>query len=387
MNPSLPQNRPDRSTPASSRPLAVLVGILIMLIAVALLHPFARRKPAEDPLHGDSEEAAGAMPAALNTMPETARLPFLLQSAQNPSPGLRYAAVDALGSLHGPEVADAIEKAFTDSSSVVRQRAMEVLPQVDTERGLRLLLTGLHDEDDWIRSAAITQIGSRAHRKDSGVDKRAIPMMLTALHDSNPANAFLAAGVLPRLTGQNWKIKSSASEAERQALVTKWETWWQGAKAQFDVPPALADIAPIRPTRSDPAPDFQLRDTEGHTLSLSDQKGRVTLLNFWGTWCPPCQKELPDLIKLNETYRGQPFDIVGVALGEDSSASLKTWCQEHGVTYRQAMAQPDMLAAYGDIHEVPVSVLLDRAGRIRYRWEGERDFETFHAAVERLLRE
>src|SRR5262249_27356219 len=149
-----------------------------------------------------------------------------------------------------------------------------------------------------------------------------------------------------------------------------------------------ADVPPIRPARSDPAPSFDLPDVEGRPVRLADQRGRLTLLNFWGTWCPPCQQEIPDLVRMDATYRAKGLDIVGIALSEkDGAAGLKRWCAAHGVTYRQALATHAVQEAFGDIHEVPVSVLIDAQGRIRYRWEGERDYATFQAAVERLLQE
>ena len=82
------------------------------------------------------------------------------------------------------------------------------------------------------------------------------------------------------------------------------------------------------------------------------------------------------------------MDIVGVALSEKSAASLQglvqgTWRHLTGRRWRPNQVQ----RAYGNIEEVPVSVLIDRRGRIRYRWDSERDFATFRAAVGRLLRE
>jgi len=97
--------------------------------------------------------------------------------------------------------------------------------------------------------------------------------------------------------------------------------------------------------------------------------------------------EIPDLAALDQTYRSRGLDIVGVALSEDSAEGLQQWCRAHNVFYRQALSTDAIQKSFGDIHEVPVSVLIDKQGQIRYRWEGERDLATFRAAVERLLQE
>jgi peroxiredoxin len=154
------------------------------------------------------------------------------------------------------------------------------------------------------------------------------------------------------------------------------------------VPPELARPTPLRPVRADPAPDFRLPDVDGREISRSGQRGRITLLNFWGTWCPPCLEEVPDLVKLDAFYKERGVDLIGIALAEkNGAAGLRKWTRMHGMEYRQALADDAVLEAFDDIEEVPVSVLLDGAGQIRYRWDGERDFNTFRAAIDRLLAE
>ncbi|HZO90972.1 MAG TPA: redoxin domain-containing protein [Chthonomonadaceae bacterium] len=360
--------------------------LLFLLMVVATVQYFQRHKPS-NALTGDSEEATAALSDLLEKTPPTRRVPLLLKDVGDPSPGLRYAAVDALGEEHGPAAAEAIERAFTDSSSVVRQRALEVLPKVDPERGFRMLLSGLRDEDSWIREAAVTQL-ALVVRQAPATGKRAVPTLIAALDDPDLVVPTLAMRVLQIVTGHPWRIKHQTPPAQRQAIIRHWQQWWAGERAHWNLPTEFANVAPIRPLRGDPAPDFRLRDTEGGAISLSAQHGKVTLLSFWGTWCPPCQQEVPDLVKLDQTYRQQGLDIIGIALGElEGAEGLRRWCRAHGVGYRQALSSEAVQEAYGDIHEVPVSVLIDRKGAIRYRWEGERDFETFRAAVERLLQE
>ena len=374
----------DRGT--SSLRLRVLLALLCAALAAGSLVSYQRFQRDRPPtltqrLHGDSDEATAALVEVQAGTPPSDRQASLLRLRQDPNPGTRYAAVDALGAGKGPAAADAVEAAFTDSSAEVRERAMEVLPGLDRERGLRLLLRGLRDEDTWVRRAAVSQL--RLFR-----DTRDVPALLARLDDPDPAVANLVMGALRRQSQEPFYASVLAAPAQKRAAAARWRGWWLATgRRRFPPVLALAALGPLRPQRTDPAPDFSLSDLDGRPFRLADQRGRVTLLNFWGSWCPPCQKEIPDLVRLNAAYGGKGLDIIGVALSEKSGATLQFWCQAHGVTYRQVLATEEVQRAYGNIEEVPVSVLIDRRGRIRYRWDGERDFATFRAASVRLLGE
>jgi len=387
MLPSLPRPHtgrfPDRN-PLPLRTRALLALLCAVLGAGGFVlyqrHQRDQPPPLTQRLHGDSDEATAALAEMQTGMAPDGKEVQLLRLSQDSHPGTRYAAVDALGSEHSP-AADAVERAFTDSSAEVRERAMEVLPRLDHERGLRLLLRGLRDEDTWIRRAAGGQLRLFS-------DVRDIPALLAALDDPDSAVANLAMGALRRQAKEPFYASALADPATKRAAAAQWRQWWQEAgRSRFPAAPGLAALKPLRPQRTDPAPDFSLTDLDGKPLRLTDQRGRVTLLNFWGSWCPPCQQEIPDLVRLDAAYRSEGLDIVGVALSEKSAASLQTWCRAHGVAYRQALATEPVQQAYGNVEEVPVSVLIDRRGRIRYRWDGERDFTTFRAAIVRLLQE
>jgi peroxiredoxin len=368
----------------------LLAGLLLVAVALAIRlhwtrHPKAPESQTEK-LHGDFDDSTGAMSDLLSKTPESQRLPLLLKDVQDVSPGLRYAAVDALGEIQTPAAVDAIERSFTDSSSVVRQRAMEVLQKVDRERGLRLLLVGLSDEDEWVREAAITQLVV-FFQQDHKNYQHAVPSLIKALDDPDPVLPLTSMNLLHKLTGQPWHIRHDTSAVDKQKAIQHWKGWWAETRPHWEIPAGYDDIAAICPQRTDPAPAFDVQDLDGNPINLTTQRGKVTLLNFWGTWCPPCQVETPDLVQLDSAYRSRGLDIVGIALGEDGASQLRSWCQAHHVAYRQVLSTDEIQAAYGHIEEVPVSVLLDKQGRIRYRWDGERDFATFSAAVGRLVQE
>jgi peroxiredoxin len=397
---------------AASRPLVLGIVLVTAVLILVVRWAIGRNAAREDALHGDGDEALGALASEMRRMPSTSRLPYLLQSIRDSHPGLRYAAVDALGQYHTPESAAAIEQAFQDSASTVRQRAAETLHTVDRERGFLLLLAASRDEDTWIRQTAVTQLAMRIKSKGEQAgstipgtdnpkpkldtpqrttfvaDRRAVPMLIRALDDADEAVNQQAVGLLHRITGRGAIYRIAGGSVGKQRVIAEWKAWWAASATQYSVSSEFADVQPIRPSRSDPAPDFSLRDIDGRSIRLSTQRGRVTLLNFWGTWCPPCRREVPDIEQVHQKFGASGLDVIGVAVGESNGdAGLRTWCAQNGITYRQALSTPKIQVAYGDIQEVPVSVLIDKQGRIRYRWEGDRDFSTFQAAVTRLLSE
>ena len=388
----------------------ILIAVLLVCAAVFIARQvMGWKSPPRDELHGNVEDAPIAMDIALGKMPANYRLPFLLRSVQDESPGLRYAAVDALGKYDSNASIAAIENAFQDSSSVVRQRAVETLHVVNHERGEALLLSALRDEDSWIREAAITQLnrhpdhvaqrarpaassrsGIERHGESGALvaDRRAVPMLIRALDDDDDVITRQSVALLSHLTDHHAIYKTVQGEQGKRRVLADWKSWWTSHSSQYPAPPALVDARPIRPMRADPAPDFALKDTSGHWLRLAANRGRVTLLNFWGTWCPPCRLELRGLERLHRSYAPRGLDVIGLAVAEkDGAVGLQNWCAQHNVTYRQFLATNEVQEMFGDIHEVPVSVLIDKQSRIRYRWEGERDYGTFQAAVERLLAE
>ncbi len=377
------------ATTTKRRRLPLIGAIIILAIAGAVALRVHARPPIENAIDGDQEDALEALPALLARTPQNDRTALLLKSAQAPHDGLRYAAVDALGKTEGAAATDAIEAAFQDSSAEVRKRALELLPARDPERGFRLQLAALRDEDTWVRQDAISLISVQVGRKNSRVDSRCIPLLVKSLNDPEPTVVSSCANVLRKLSKEPIRISGRDTAAVQHQAIVKWQQWWELHKANYvAVQPEYADPLPRPPTRASDAPAFSLLDIEGGTVSRTTQKGRLTLLNFWGTWCGPCMVELPDLLRVDAAYRDRGVDIIGIAVSEkDGEQGLKRWCADHGVLYRQALATNDFLTSFGHIHEVPVSILIDTNGRIRRRWDGERDFATFSNALENLLKE
>ncbi len=364
--------------------LGLLLLILVVFagaIGVRLLHGKQSRSMVQD----DDGAEQFAMDAKVAQLAPAARLPMLLKALQDPDSNVRTAAIDPLVAMNTREATDAVESAFLDSASTVREAALEALPKMDKERGLRLQLAAFGDDDLWIREAVASHLASDSHH--ASLDNRVLPTLIHALDDSSPVVQTLAMTLLRHRTGKTWHVLSVASPEARQAVILQWKQWWSGAQKSAGIPAEFDSIPARHATRTDPAPDFHLTDTAGNSVTLSHERGKLVLLNFWGTWCPPCKKETPDLIRLDADYHSKGLEVVGVALSEKGGVEgLRQRCAERGIPFHQAIATEEILKAYGNIHEVPITVLIDAQGRIRNRWEGERDYNTFRTAVERTMK-
>ena len=112
--------------------------------------------------------------------------------------------------------------------------------------------------------------------------------------------------------------------------------------------------------------DFALRDLAGKTHSLADWRGKLVLLNFWATWCPPCRHEIPIFITLQKRYAGQGLQIVGISI--DNPEAVARYWQEMGINYPLLLADEStfgLMAAYGNrTGGLPFSVLIRPDGAI-----------------------
>ena len=137
------------------------------------------------------------------------------------------------------------------------------------------------------------------------------------------------------------------------------------------------------------APDFTLPDLEGKQVSLSKYKGKVVLLNFWATWCPPCRLEMPTMEKAYQKYRTKGFEIVAVSIDSGPTSAIKDFLQEFGLNF-QVLLDPQMetLRTFRGF-SLPTSFVIDRRGVIRLREPGYRDWTDPESTklLQRLLAE
>ena len=140
----------------------------------------------------------------------------------------------------------------------------------------------------------------------------------------------------------------------------------------------------IRFVRSpDPAPDFKLTALDGKPLSIAALQGQVVFLNFWATWCGPCRAEIPDLIALQNRYKGR-LQIIGLNV-DDEEADIQKYVDETGINYPVAMTSNDVRVQFGGIPALPTSFVLDTAGRVVQKHVGLWNPAVYETEIRALL--
>jgi thiol-disulfide isomerase/thioredoxin len=132
-----------------------------------------------------------------------------------------------------------------------------------------------------------------------------------------------------------------------------------------------------------PAPPFALTTFDGTSVSLSSLRGKVVLLDFWATYCPPCMEALPELQALHGKYGQRGFAVVGVTV-DDRPALVKKAAARAKVSYPMLRATPEVWNAY-KVNALPALVLVGRDGRIIRRYGGEADRKAMIAEIEKAL--
>jgi thiol-disulfide isomerase/thioredoxin len=121
----------------------------------------------------------------------------------------------------------------------------------------------------------------------------------------------------------------------------------------------------------DPAPlaDFTVTDLNGRTISSADLRGKVVLVNFWATWCPPCRAEIPDLIKLQDKYRDK-LVVLGISEDEVPPDEVKAFVAEQKMNYPVAMTTPALAKIFRGVSALPTTFVIGRDGKLEQRHTG-----------------
>jgi peroxiredoxin len=135
-----------------------------------------------------------------------------------------------------------------------------------------------------------------------------------------------------------------------------------------------------------PAPAFALADANGARIALSQYKGRVVLLDFWATWCTGCKVEIPWYIEFQKKYARQGLASIGVAMDDQGWAIVKPYLAAHPINYPIVLGYPDLVKPY-DIASLPVTLLIDRQGRIAHAHVGMVDKDGWEKEIQQLLKE
>ena len=118
------------------------------------------------------------------------------------------------------------------------------------------------------------------------------------------------------------------------------------------------------------APDFSVKNLVGKTISSKDFKGKVVILNFWATWCPPCKEEIPGFVEAYNEYKDQGLEIIGLSLDQLSPEKVLEFARSYKVNYPVAMSTDKIYEAYQPGQYIPASIIIDKKGMIRHRHVG-----------------
>lgn len=133
-----------------------------------------------------------------------------------------------------------------------------------------------------------------------------------------------------------------------------------------------------------PAPDFSLPDLAGNTVSLSQFKGKVVVVNFFTIWCQPCRHEMPDLNAIYKDKRDKGFQMLGICLNADPN-QLKVLVKQLNLDYPVLLGTDKVSKDYGEIVGVPTTFIIDKQGKIAEKIVGARKKEEFLALITPLL--
>lgn len=141
--------------------------------------------------------------------------------------------------------------------------------------------------------------------------------------------------------------------------------WWRAGGSTAALP-TLSEVTPY------PAPPFTIEQLGGGTISLDDVRGKVVVLNFWATWCLPCQEETPDLQAVYSQFKNEGLAIIGVDLFDQERAQgrgladVQAFTSRFGVRYPIGLDRGGSVAKQYAIAPIPTSYFIDQQGRVRF---------------------
>lgn len=132
------------------------------------------------------------------------------------------------------------------------------------------------------------------------------------------------------------------------------------------------------------APDFALKSIDGKTVRLSDFRGKIVIVDFWATWCPPCRRGIPDLIAIQNEY-AKDVVVIGISVDAESKPDVPGFAKKMGINYPILYFTPEVVKAYGGIEGIPTAFLINGSGVIVDSHVGLVPKSVYTDAIQKLI--
>lgn len=147
---------------------------------------------------------------------------------------------------------------------------------------------------------------------------------------------------------------------------------------------ALLVLAPLS-AHARQAPSFSVKTLEGKPVRLAELRNKPVIVDFWATWCGPCRASMPHLSSMQSRYEKQGLTVIGMSVDDGGPQDVRKFANKLGVKFTLAMANDEILDAYGPIRSIPTTFFISRKGEIVRRVVGYIDGETMEDYVKEIL--
>lgn len=151
--------------------------------------------------------------------------------------------------------------------------------------------------------------------------------------------------------------------------------------------PTVAATVPAGSVVGSPVPDFTLTTLDGETLSLAALEDRILFINFWATWCEPCEREMPALQALQEGFPPERVRVIGITdpTASQTEAQIRDFLDTYAITFPVVLSSELALYQAFNVLQIPVTYIVDEAGIVRFRHLGELHPDDIQSYLNRLI--